>query len=217
MAIKRPSVFGDISGKLENTVTRLRYGKYVVYAKPQKFNVSNSEKAVDERNKFGYTVKLARLVNSIPELRFAWKAAKVTGVNPYQKIIKHNAKLVSTDGLTAKNIIMPAGYDCFGNSVVIDKSEIQVSSILDKNFLHPTYKLHLFLVCFSKKENTMQYVSTDDVVLKGECNLLGRIFLSEEVMEKILIYERLLALCAFTSNAKKIFWSSTFSAELFLE
>ncbi len=71
MAISKLITLGQITGKLENTVTQFRYGKCVVYTKPENYNISNSEKAVKSRSRFAYTVRFARLINSKPELSSA--------------------------------------------------------------------------------------------------------------------------------------------------
>ncbi len=214
MAIRKNTVFEQVSGKIGDTITRYRYGKYVTYKKPELINYSQSTKAINARTKFGYTVKFARLINSVPELKCAWKSVKIKGVNPYQRIIKHNAKFTSVVGLTTKNIITPPGIDCFKYSIVIDKSEILVSSVLDTDYLKPPYKIHVLLFCFDEKENAMHFVNSNDVLLKEKNILEGRISLDEGIKKEVSNSKNILLLCAFTSSTKKTFWSSTFSSEL---
>ncbi len=111
MAIRKNNILGQTSGKLGNTVTRIRGGKEVVYALPDKVKVSNSNQARAARNKFALTVGFAKFINSIPELSCTWTYAKIPGTNSFQKLIKHNSKLTGEKSLTLKNIITPAGFD----------------------------------------------------------------------------------------------------------
>ncbi len=111
MAIRKNNVLGQTSGKLGNTVTRIRYGKEVVYALPDKVKVSQSEQAKAARNKFAMTVNFAKFINSIPALSRVWSSANIPGTNSYQKLIKHNSKLTGENFLTTNNIITPNTFN----------------------------------------------------------------------------------------------------------
>jgi len=118
MATRKISVVGQISGKLGNTVTRYRNGKYIVYSKPDNYNISYSLQAVSGRTKFANTVKLAKLLNSVPAISAVWKSAKFEGTNAYQKIIKHNSKYISPEGITKENIITLPRFLCIGKEII---------------------------------------------------------------------------------------------------
>ena len=47
MAIRKHSALGQITGKFENTITRYRNGKYVVYKNPESINFSISDAALN--------------------------------------------------------------------------------------------------------------------------------------------------------------------------
>ena len=111
MAIRKNNVLGQTSGKLGNTVTRIRNGKEVVYALPDKVKISNSKHAKSARNKFALTVGFAKFINSIPALSGIWSYAKIPGTNSFQKLIKHNSKFTNENSLTVNNIITPSGFD----------------------------------------------------------------------------------------------------------
>jgi hypothetical protein len=109
MATRRKNILGIMSGRLGNTITRIRYGKEVIYSLPDKVKISNSEAAKGARKRFGLTVNFAKFINSIPFLSAVWSAAKVPGVNSYQRLIKLNSKLTGEKNFTVNNIITPPG------------------------------------------------------------------------------------------------------------
>jgi len=73
MAIRKKNILGQISGKHGNTVTRIRYGKEIVYALPDKVKVSKSKESKAARSKFGMTVRFAKFINSISPLSVIWE------------------------------------------------------------------------------------------------------------------------------------------------
>ena len=134
MAIRKNNVLGQTSGKLGNTVTRIRNGKEVVYALPDKVKISHSKKAKAARNKFALTVGFAKYINSIPALSSVWAYANIPGANSFQKLIKHNSKLTGENCLTLKNIITPAGFELSVEEFSLLNDTVSLSIKLSENF-----------------------------------------------------------------------------------
>ncbi len=162
MAIRRNNVLGQTSGKLGNTVTRIRYGKEVVYALPDKVKISQSKPAKAARSKFALTVSFAKYINSIPALSSIWANAKIPGTNSYQKLIKHNFGLTGENNLTINNIISPAEYNLiikdlsyednkYTFSIDLSKINLALSSLLPM-------RAHSILYFYEPKQNNeMQF------------------------------------------------------------
>ena len=217
MAIRKINPLGPVSGKIGNTVSRMRYGKEVVYTKPSSYNVSYSDSAVSGRSKFAVTVKLAKLVNSVPELAEVWKVAKLPGTNSYQKLIKHNAKLVSGSGLTLKNIITPSGLGSFQNSLTWNGNKIVLKIQIANSIENYSSSFFALIYLENEKQNNMIMLVSKDVVLSEYNFLEGTVVLSNEEIKTIRQFEKAVILGAFTFrqiSGQSIHWTSTLSFEV---
>ncbi len=174
MAIRKNNVLGLTSGKLGNTVTRIRNGKEVVYALPDKVKVSNSKQAKAARNKFALTVGFAKFINSIPALSSVWNNAKISGTNSFQKLIKQNLKLTGENYLTLKNIITPAGFDISLEKFSLLNDAVSFSIRLSENIplelLSSNVHIHAVLYFYEprlKKDKpfVFSHLSVDDQVV----------------------------------------------------
>ncbi len=220
MALRKLNPLGKTSGKIGNTVSRQRYDKEVVYAKPETVNISYSKKAVAGRSKFSFTVRLARLVNSIPELSALWKNSKIAGTNAYQKIIKHNSKLTSAYGLTTRNIITPRGIDTIRNSLTFDSRQIMLKSVFDRPVINCFTSIFILLFLYSEKENELLLISSMDIRRIEDNSVQGTISLDKSDIEKISRYKKAVILSSFTfekDNSGSINWSTTIPLEIGLE
>lgn len=116
---------------MDNTVTRFRNGKYVIYSKPEKINYSRSKSAVAARTKFGNTVRFAKFVNSDEVLSNLWKRSKVSGTNVYQKRV---CKKFCVNGLSkglvkcSKAPIIINNYRGFYSSLFVNHSARKIYS-----------------------------------------------------------------------------------------
>jgi len=220
MAIRKLNPLGKTSGKIGNTVSRIRYGKEIVYSKPDKVNISSSPKAVAERTKFSFTVRLARLINTVPELSTIWKNSKITGTNAYQKLIKHNSKFTSANGLTTRNIITPRGIDTIQNSLIIDSHQIRFNSVFDRQVVNCFTSIFILLFLYSEKENELLLINSNNIrPIEDNC-VYGTISLGESDREKISHYKNAVILSCFTSeknNFGSINWTTTIPFEISLE
>ena len=217
MAIRRINILGKVSGKIGNTVTRIRYGKEVVYSKPESVNISYSPKAIAGRTKFSFTVKLACLVNSVPELSYIWKNSKIAGTSAYQKIIKHNSKLTSAHGLTIRNIITPPGIDAMRNSITLTFRNIVIRAAFNCQVANRFTSIFIFFLLNSGKEKELLLIGSKNIQPVYDNVVEGIINLNESDREKILSYKKAVILSCFTSkkdNSCPTNWSTTIPFEI---
>ena len=120
MAIIRKGALGDVSGRIGDTVYRVRNHKNIGCKRPTSQKISQTEDSVKNRSKFATVIHFTKLINSTPELSTCWKSAKIEGTSGFQRIIKHNSKIVSGSGLTSKNIIIPPGFKIYINSMSLE-------------------------------------------------------------------------------------------------
>jgi len=215
MAILKNSVLGNISGKLDNTVTRFRNGKYVIYKKPDHINYSRSKPAVDARNKFGNAVRFAKFVNSDEVLKCIWKNSKATGTNAYQKLIKHNSGSITAKGLTKKCIITPPGYMVVDSNYTFDSKSLIITTQIESVDLIPSVLYVVFYLHNSTKNEFL--ICAGDVVVKDANNYLsGKITFDSQELKLIKKFGKGLFFSAFTFIPEKkndIYWTNTIAFE----
>ncbi len=215
MATRRKNILGHMSGRLGNTTTRIRYGKEVIYSLPDRVKISNSEAAKTARKRFGLTVNFAKFINTIPALSAVWSAAKVPGMNSYQRLIKHNAKLTGEKNLTINNIITPPGilpapFICSFREGIL---EIEIDRNLNNSMIYFIHIVSFFYEPAEIKLNdfSLQYIQkeTNDI----EMNEISRFSLSFNVTQQNLLdnYKHCIIYTALTSAEGKTGWSSTSS------
>ena len=213
MATRKTSVVGQISGKLGNTVTRYRNGKYIVYSKPDNYNISYSDKAVNGRSKFANTVKMAKLLNSVPEISKVWKSAKINGTNAYQKIIKHNSKFISPEGITAKNIITPSGFFISAKEIIFDEDNIVLRCLVEKEF--PVMQAQTYMLLSLRiSKNEELFVLLSDKIKSIDSEYVELSFsISKYENKKLFSAQKAIVLVAFISLTPQIRWANTISFE----
>lgn len=212
MAIRKNSSLGHITGKLENTVTRCRYGKYVVYKKPSEINYSRSDAALSARSKFALTVKLAKLINSNKELNTVWKYSKLKGVNAYQKLIKHNSASISSDGLSSNCIITPEGFHMNNSWLQYDSDQLVVKTKIEFPSSKNLISFFLLIYLYNSTGRELILLSSNVVESTEDGFVIGTVLPSAEEKNIIEKYNDAIVYASFTfskSNNKEIYWSST--------
>lgn len=217
MAERKINILGPVSGKIGNLIHRHRYGKEIVYSKPESYNISYSDKAIAGRAKFANTVRLARLINSNPELSSIWKKAELKGTNSYQKIIKLNSRFTTVEGLSLKNLIIPPGIAASSVSLEFDHSGISVR--MDCNIKSTSLKATLYiLLCPISEEKSLNLsllISWDTLIneqfIKGTAFFSPSIWLYLKDSSKTIF----LTTFVFTNNDKGVIdWTTTASFEI---
>jgi hypothetical protein len=214
MAIIRKGALGDVSGRIGDTVYRVRNHKNIGCKRPTSQKISQTEDSVKNRSKFAYTIQLAKIINSNPELLSCWKSADIEGTSGFQRIIKHNSKNVSEFGITSKNIITPPGIEIDLGSISINESTITISAISNNVITKLLMKLFTVMKLYNEEGSELLFLQSDNVSIFDGSALEGTISLTPREMEKITRYNKALLLSAFISSSPKPFWSTTIPFEL---
>jgi hypothetical protein len=214
MAIIRKGAMGDISGRIGDTVYRVRNHKNIGCKRPTAQKISQTEDSVKNRSKFAYTIQFAKIINSNPELLSCWKSADIEGTSGFQRIIKHNSKNVSAFGITSKNIITPPGIEIVPGSISINESTITINSFSKNDITNPLLKLLAVMKLYNEEGSELLFLQSDNVSIFDGSALEGTISLTPSEMEKITRYNKALLLSAFISSSPKPFWSTTIPFEL---
>ncbi|MFZ1081872.1 MAG: hypothetical protein WAO19_08100 [Candidatus Kryptoniota bacterium] len=107
MARISKSVVGNLSGTLGDIVFHQRNGKVFVRRRPPSFVPGNDPESVDRRLRFGFSVRLAKAICSIPELKAIWRKATPHGKSTFNFIVGTNTKLVNAGSVTDFTTIVP--------------------------------------------------------------------------------------------------------------
>jgi hypothetical protein len=214
MAIIRKGAMGDISGRIGDTVYRVRNHKNIGCKRPTSQKISQTENSVKNRSKFAYTIQFAKIINSNPELLSCWKSAEIKGTSGFQRIIKHNSKNVSALGITSKNIITPPGIEIVPGSISINESTVTISSFFKNDITNPLLKLFTVMKLYNEEGSELLYLQSDNVSLKEGIAPEGTIALTPDELKKLIYYKKAILLCAFITSSPKPFWSTTIPFEL---
>lgn len=210
---------------MSDVVFRVRNGEVVVYSRPKKQKISNSEAAVNARKKFALTVALAKEINSNKTLSEIWKNSKIKAINAYQKIIKYNSTLTNSESLTLKNSITPPdGFTLGGIKVTFEAKTLSIQLEKSKNSKQLLKSEKLFCLVYlwgdkkekaNTKSNTFFIMKLFDIELGNLDNSKDNVIdidLSKAYTQKFNNGLIFVATTYKTNN--KIFYSSTFACKI---
>lgn len=168
MAIIKKKILGEILGNLGDVIIRTRNGKTVIYSKPSKQKVSKSEVSIKARNKFALTVALAKEIISDETLSHIWRNSKIKATNSYQKIIKHNSKLVSEESLTINNQIVPEGLATSSISLNYqnEKVEIKILSADLSGYFDELQNFYCIIHSWNSNRKLSKKLSQNDYLIR---------------------------------------------------
>lgn len=225
MATINKKIIGEITGRIGDVVQRRRYGKIVAYSRPAKYKISKSVAAKEGRNRFALSVAFAKSVNAVPELKQIWKYAKIEGVVPYNRIIKHNRNLSAGDHLTTGNIITPPGYFLKVNDFTFNNPGINITITTDepglKNILQHPFMCCLTIYLFNpkKKQSPSFFINTFIKQFNGFTSAAAYDLQSDldpVITKQIKNYKQMIiysAVSAIEAKKKSVYWSNTFAQE----
>lgn len=116
MARVTNGILGSASGRVGKHVYRNIRGKSFISIRPESYNISNSDKAIANRKKFGLTSSFAKFITGNDALKQIWKQNSKDKSYTYNKIIKANAAYTKEQTLTPMNRIVP------GNQISLIKN-----------------------------------------------------------------------------------------------
>lgn len=128
MAQINKSVLGKVSGALGDITFRQMNGKSIVAIRPRSFMPGTDADAVARRARFAISVKLAKSINSVPELKEIWSAKTPSGISAYNLIMKTNYQVIESPELPGLVSLAPGfGFIITNPVTTINPSELIVS------------------------------------------------------------------------------------------
>lgn len=219
-------VLGYSHGKIGSYIFRWRNNKTVVYAAPEKYNVSQNPKAKESRAQIVPMSQFASIVNSIPELKYIWNQDSLKASSAYHKIIKFNFKAFEYNRPTKSNIITPDVFvPCPVTSTIITSDGFRIELFIKRedSFLLEDEKeiTAIAVVCFyDPVRRWREYFTLNKIICMipsfgGKTNT---IFLPLSEQGKYLYYSYKMSILYFTlvtkdSNGRPSRYTTNYSAE----
>jgi hypothetical protein len=145
-AVKQP--LGGVRGRVGDVIYRYMNGKSFISVYNSEVKISQSEKSITNRNKFGTAIKFAKAVNSVGDLKKVWDYSTAPGRSAYTKIFKENNRKIQPDYLGNTCCITPKGSSCILDSFELDTKFATVKIKIDRTYepnLLPPYVAHFVI------------------------------------------------------------------------
>lgn len=136
------------------------------------------------------------------------------GINSFQKIVKHNAKLVLEGSLTTSNIITPVGLDLILVSALVQNNILNVQFRLPEN-ADINFPAEFYVFLFFKEYHKTILSMIDKLEIPSPDRYYNRnIKMNSNIISALeedthpIVY---LALAGLPSSCKHTYWTSTVS------
>lgn len=107
MAKLTQKILGKVSGSLGDLTFRQRNGKNYLASRPESFIPGTDEASITRREKFGFSVKLASLINSDDRLKSIWSKQTPQGKYSYNYIVQMNYPTITANSVTNSTKLVP--------------------------------------------------------------------------------------------------------------
>jgi hypothetical protein len=236
MAILRKKVLGSINGKYGDTVVQYKFGKDILYLRPEHYLPTNSQPLKNSRGRLGIGSQFASSLNSSEVLRQTWEYSKIKAISAYHKAIKYNIKPSHADAPSKNNIITPPDWvlknvkAAYLNNfeLVLNEKSIDVKYTQTKFegylYIEPPYIAVILGYLIYPKGDEDQFTTLDLSYLieeeKENSSVNYNIELDQDMIDIIPNYELArfyFAIVRPVVNGEKPMWSSTKFAEKILQ
>jgi hypothetical protein len=129
MAILSRAILGNISGSIAGLTFRRAYGKVLIVNKRSSYTTPVDPDSVCRRNVFGFTCKLASVINSQNILHGFWQAAVPKHLTVFHTIVKSIFKTMEAGTVTSQTKLAPgAGWNFSCMSFSCTASQIELTT-----------------------------------------------------------------------------------------
>lgn len=225
MATLSKKILGRVTGTLGDITFRQRNGKNYLTSRPNSFKPTNDPATLARRAKFKFAVKLASMVNSIPELNLLWGANTANGSSGYNQLVSVNYAKLNPYSFTSKTQFTPdEGFGIKTSAITIGNDEITVSllPIGTKEGIDVSHEnsLQLFsILCLSEpvNEGDDKYrlfpLTSGILPLTLETEVIFSIQVSSAIEQLLSLYAKkqlLSGILTLDTEQNPVHWSSTF-------
>lgn len=225
-------VFGFLRGKVGTLISRLRYGKVYVAAKPLKHNIQ-SEKLKLAQKVFSRRQRLNTQLRKDKKIQAFWKAVDTEGLNDNTKLMKRNQPFVAYECILPGCGFTPLSDDkIIVKNVHFEKYEIVFDFKLERanpKKLEPPYDVYCILLLDRYFKNSGSGLIRHKMIFgeTGFCTFESETgdsfqefrYKHEGTVNRIRMYAEkayvMVAAIKFNELKNKYEWSDTYFEELF--
>jgi len=225
-------VFGFLRGKIGTIVSRLRYGKVYVSAKPLKYN-TKSDKVKTTRKVFSRRQRLNHELRKHEYIRSFWKAVESEGLNENTKLMIRNKPFISYDRLLPGCGFTPLGNDkVLVRNISIGEKDSTFEFKLERDnpkLLEPPYDVFCIFIVDRMFQNTVDGLMREKTII-GDINFVTiekepeDSFIPVKITQQYQMVQHkyyaekayfMVAAIKFNELKNKYEWSDTYFEELF--
>ncbi len=128
MAKFKKEILGKVKGALGDVTFRQRNGKTYLSTRPDSFVPGNDPGSIARREKFSLSIKLAKQINSIPELKELWLNDTPQGTLAFNHIMRSNYPMIDSSELSGLIKLAPSlGFNAANPVITLGPAEVKVN------------------------------------------------------------------------------------------
>ena len=128
MAKLNKQILGRVQGALGDITFRQRNGKSFLSTRPVSFMPGMDAASVERRAKFGLSIKLAKSIYSISELKPLWAVDAAPDVSPFNHLMRTNYTMINATDLSGLIRLAPSlGFNAAHPVIELGPSEVKVN------------------------------------------------------------------------------------------
>src|SRR5690606_35291950 len=128
MAKLKKEILGKVSGSLGELTFRQRGGKSFVSTRPASFMPGTDEASKTRRAKFALSIKFARVIYSVPQLKSLWVNETPAGIAPFNHLMRSNYRVIGTPASLNTIAMAPSfGFDISNPSSAVNASALMIN------------------------------------------------------------------------------------------
>lgn len=132
MAELNGGVFGKLSGSIGEITFRRKNGKTFICQRTKSFVPGHDQESANRRSRFSLAGKLARAINSIPELKAFWQQITPKGKSPFNIMVQKNIRNVNPGSVSETTTITPEfgfAINCTSSSISKDAITVELAAL----------------------------------------------------------------------------------------
>ncbi len=202
MAEKKPSMLGDLSGKIGDIVFKKRNGKTYISKAASNYTLSQLPAEINKRNRQRVNGKFAKQIIQNKLLKAVWDKEKAPCSTGYNKINQVNFHLCEPDRPSEKACITPGGFKLELEEITILPDRIEITPRpFDLQKKETSVKFIMIISLWNsrrKKDNQPEFLLKETALTEGQKCVFT---LSQEEIKVIRKFKnKTLYLAAITLN-----------------
>lgn len=228
MATLKKKLFGNVSGAFGDAVFRQVGDKNYIAQRPAEYKIPDTQDYKDRTTKFGLSVKLAKSIYRLPELKALWEREFPNETRLFNFIVRKNYPFISPEGISSTPDLLPDenSFSVNVSTALVSESSINVeiaplnnTGKIDTNIDKRIKLFSVLLLADPVEQGLPEFnfilMQSEDIVLTVSDPVIFNIVPSQTNSDRILSYAQrktFFVLITLDDNGVPVNYSSTFYA-----